>query len=247
MLVMASPGYADPVDFVARPLVLERGEFEVQLTVEANLRARFVGYPLSFAPDLWFGITPRLTVGLIHSNRSVDQIDAGGSFCVRAKLGECDQTYQFGGIDARFSVREGSLAVAPRVRLLQRDLDPFKPAVTLGMLARWTRGRFAIATDPYLRQGLANRDKGNRAALFVPVWFAIQPTCRWVIALHVGYDSDLAVAKDGWHLPVGLVIGVHPIERLELGLEVGFPSLFGPQNQFQQRALMFTVGWRQPP
>ena len=44
---------AEPNDFVARPLVLERGEIEASLTVEINLKARLVGKPLSLAPDLW--------------------------------------------------------------------------------------------------------------------------------------------------------------------------------------------------
>ncbi|MEJ7598861.1 MAG: hypothetical protein WKG01_13215 [Kofleriaceae bacterium] len=224
--------------------MLRQGEIEASLTVEINLKARLVGEPLSLAPDLWLGITPRLTLGLIHGHRSLDQIDAGGSFCVRGDALACDATYQGSGIDARWSARTGAFSVVPRVRLLVRDVEPVKPAVTLGSLVRWTRGRFAIQSDPYLRLGLANRDQGNRAALVVPLWFQVQPTCKWLIALHVGYESDLAVARDGWHLPVGLVVGVHPIAPLELTIEVGFPSLLGPQNQFKQRAAQVSVAWR---
>jgi len=245
MLAGSRAGRAEPTDFVARPLVLARGELEASLTIEASLKARSIGKPLSLAPDLWVGVTPRLTLGVIHGHRSLDQIDAGGSFCVRGDARACDATYQGSGLDARWSARTGALAVAPRVRLLVRDLDPVKPAVTLGSLVRWTRGRFAIASDPYLRLGLANRDQGNRAALVVPVWFQLQPTCKWLLALHLGYESDLAVARDGWHLPVGLVAAVHPVPRLELALEAGFRSPLGPQNQVKDRAALVTVGWRQ--
>jgi hypothetical protein len=240
-----APRRADPIDFVARPLVLARGEIEAQLTVETSLRARSVGTPLSLSPDVWVGITPRLTVGLIHSNQSVDQIDTGDSFCLRGNERECDRTYQGSGVDARYGWRSGPLAVAPRLRLLLRDVEPAKPAVTTGALVRWTHGRFAVTTDPYLRLGLANRDEGNRAALFVPVWLAVQPTCNWMLALHVGYDSDLAVARDGWNGPFGIIAAVHPIAPLEIAAEFGFRSLFGPQNRLQDRVLMFTIGWRQ--
>ena len=39
-------------------------------------------------------------------------------------------------VDVRWSWREGPLAVAPRARLLLRDVDPWKPAVTAGALVR---------------------------------------------------------------------------------------------------------------
>ncbi len=245
MLVAVVPAVrADPTDFVVRPLVLRRGELEANLTIEANLKARSVGKPLTIAPDLWIGVTPRLTLGLIHGERSLDQIDAGGSFCVRGNALACDRTYRGSGLDARWSAVDGRFAVAPRVRLLLRDLEPAKPAVTLGSLVRWQRGRFAVVSDPYLRLGLKNRDQGNRAALVLPVWFQVQPTCKWLLALHAGWQSDLAVAKDGWHAPLGIVVGVHPTYALELALEVGFPSLFGPQNEFADRAALVTVSWR---
>lgn len=238
---IAAPARAEPTDLVARPLVLADGELEAQLVVEANLRARRVGRPISFAPDLWFGVTPRLTVGLIHSNRSVDQIDTGAMVCLRGAEGECDHGYRGSGLDARYAIDR---RVALRVRALLRDVDPVKPAVTLGALVRWQRGRFAITGDPYLRLGLANRDRGNRAAIVLPVWLAIQPTCRWVIALRTGIDGELAVLRDGWHVPVGLVAGVRPVGSLELVVEAGFPSLLGPQNQATERVLVVAVGWR---
>ena len=245
LAAIAGTAHADPDDFVARPLVLARGEVEAEATLEVNLTKGTAFVPLSLAPDLWVGITPQLTLGLIHGDRSLDQIGAGGSFCVRRSPETCDRTYLGSGLDARWNVRSGPLAIAPRARLLLRDLEPAKPAVTVGALVRWTRGRFAIVGDPYLRLGLANLDRGNRAALVLPVWLQVQPTCRWLVALHLGWDSDLAVVRDGWHFPVGVVAGVHPYRALELDLEFGFPSLLGPQNDGGNRALLLTAGWRQ--
>ncbi len=228
---------ASPDDLVTAPVVLHPHQIEVSLTAELGLRPRSFAKPLSLAPELEIGVLPRLTLGLIHGNRSVDQIDAGGSFCVR----DCDRTYVDGGLDARYQVREG---IAPRLRLLMRDVDPFKPAITLGALLRWHRGRFGITGDPYLRIGLANRDLGNRAALFLPVWLAVQPTCRWLIALHTGWNSDLAVVKDGWHAPLAVIITARALPTLDFSIEAGFASLIGPQNQTKQRALLLTAIWR---
>lgn len=244
MTLMASTvARAEPTDLVARPLVLDAHAVEATLTLEASLARRLIGKPLSLAPDLYVGITSRVTVGVIHSNASVDRIDAGASLCVHELASQCDRAYHGSGIDARWSAISGHLAVAPRARLLVRDLAPVKPALTMGALARWQHGRFAIEGDPYVRIGLYNTDRGNRTALVVPVWFQVQPTCRWLLALHTGWDGDLAVIRDGWHVPAALVVRARATTSVDVQLEAGFRSAAGPQNNSNQRAAMLSVTW----
>ncbi|MDB4963751.1 MAG: hypothetical protein JWP01_3750 [Myxococcales bacterium] len=244
VLAAVTVAHAEPRDLVTRPLVLEAGAIDARLTTEINLQKNRYGRPLSLAPDLWYGVTSRWTVGLIHSNPSVDRIDAGATFCLRRFQTRCDRLYRGSGIDVRWSWLTGPLAIAPRARLLLRDVDPMKPAITAGALVRWTRGRFAVESDPYLRLGLANRDLGNRAAVFVPVLLAVQPTCRWLLAIHTGWDSEVAVASDGYHIPFGLVVRARATPHVDVAVEAGFTSLLGPQNNIKQRAALVTVGWR---
>lgn len=246
VLVAASlRAHAAPNDFVARPIVLDRGELDAQLVADINLAPKQIGHPTSLAPDIWFGVLPALTVGVIHSQPSVDRFAPGATFCVvHQPVTGCESTYRGSGLDVRYGALRGDLAVAPRVRMLIRDLDPIKPAATLGALVRWTRGRFAITGDPYLQLGLANTDRGNRHALFVPVSFAVQPLARWELALRTGYNSDLAVWRDGWHVPIVLVTRVAASEHVDAGIMLAFASLLGPQNTAKERALFFTVGWR---
>lgn len=244
VLAAARIAHAQPDDVITRPLVLEAQQLEAQLGLEINLQTRRFGEPLSLAPDLWYGVTRRWTVGLFHGNQSVDRIEAGATFCVRQLDRRCESTYHGSGLDVRWSWREGPLAIAPRARLVLREIDPLKPALTLGALVRWTRGRFMIASDPYLRHGLANRDLGNRAALMLPVWFGVQPTCRWLVALHTGWDSELATWRDGWHVPFALLVRARATTAIDVSVEAGFPSLLGPQNNYKTAAAIITVGWR---
>jgi hypothetical protein len=245
LLVATSVVHAGPAnDIIARPLVLEPGQWHAELVTEINLSEGAITKPTSFAPDVWYGIAPRLTVGLIHSDPSVDRIAPGASFCVRAQLLDCDHFYRGSGIEVLWSALEGPLAVAPRARVLLRDIDPALPAMTLGAALRWTRGRFAISGDPYLRVGLANTDRGNRSALVLPVVFAVQPTCGLALELATGWNSDLAVVTDGWHVPVGLGGRVRITHQLELSSQFGFTSLLGPQNTPKERVLFFAIGWR---
>lgn len=245
LLALAARAHAAPNDLVARPLVLDAGQLEATLVGDINLAPRQLAKSTSLAPDVWFGVSPRLTIGLIHSNVSVDRFTPGATFCVihQPILG-CEHTYHGSGIDARWSALAGDLAVAPRARVLVRELDPVKPAITLGTLVRWTRGRFAITGDPYVQLGLANTDRGNRAWLFLPVAFAVQPMARWELALHTGYNSEIANLRDGWHVPVVLATRVRAGDRVDVGALFAFASLLGPQNTAKERALFLTVSFR---
>ncbi len=225
----------------ADPLVLDRGEVLARLSIEANVERRKLARPLSYAPDLWIGVTERLTVGLIHSSRSVDRIAAGASFCVRELAGRCEHVYRGGGVDLRWAWRP---QIAWRARLLLRDMDPVKPAVTLGALVRTARGRLSITSDPYLRIGLGNRQAGNRDALVIPVWVGIRIGGSVEVLIHTGIDGDLVVWRDGWHIPLGLGVEVTPSRAISLGIEAGFPSLLGPQNTGDQRAATLFASWR---
>jgi hypothetical protein len=243
----SSTAGASPDDLVGAPIVLGRNQIAAQLTVEYNLATGNAGVPLSLAPDVWWGVSPRLTLGLIHSNQSVDEILPGASFCLRTNDAamECLRTYHGSGVDARYLVLDdGTWSIAPRARFLIRDLDPFKPAVTAGALARWHRGRFAIIADPYLQLGLDNLGDGNRARLVLPVYLAVQPTRRLELALQTGWQSDLAVLGDGWHLPAGVIVRGDVTHGFELGTEVGFTSPLGPQNDVKQRVLWLWLGWK---
>jgi len=241
----ARPARAEPRELVARPITLAPGELEARLVAELSLGRGATAEPISLAPDAWYGIAPRWTVGVVHSAQSLGLIDDGATFCFRGRppFG-CDRVYNGSGVDVRWSWREGPLAVAPRARLLVRDVDPWKPAAIAGALARWTRGRFAISSDPYVRLGLANRDRGNRAALVVPLWLAVQPTSRWLIALHGGWDSELATVRDGWHGPLGLAMEARVASHLHVGVEGGFGSLYGPQTDVKTRTLAISLAWR---
>ncbi len=61
-----------------------------------------VGAPTSLAPDLWYGVLPELTIGLIHSDLSLDRIGVGASVCVNtlrqlSVTNSCFDRYHGGG------------------------------------------------------------------------------------------------------------------------------------------------------
>jgi hypothetical protein len=244
LVLAGATAHAAPDDLVARPVVLDDGAVDLRLTAEIGVRNFRAARPLSFSPDAWWGVARDWTVGVIHSDTSVDQIEAGGTLCVRDSfVATCSHAYRGSGIDVRYGALEGAWALAPRVRLLVRDIDPFKPAMTLGALVRWTRGRFAIATDPYVRLPLANGELGNRTSLTIPLWLSVQPARGWMITAHTGFDADVAVLLDGGHAPFGLGVTATVTREVDVALEAGWSRLFGPQYDARRSAVLITAGW----
>jgi hypothetical protein len=236
---------APPDDLVTRPLVLAPGAVELRLTASINVQVRSISVPLSLAPDAWWGVLPRLTIGLTHSDASLDQIATSGSFCIRqSAISTCDHFYHGSGLDVRYGALDGDLALAPRLRLLVRETDPFKPAITLGALVRWAHGRFAIASDPYLRLPLANHELGNASAIMLPLWLEVQPAPGWLIALHTGFDADLVVLRDGGHGAFGVEVTARARDNVDIGVSAGWGSLLGPQHDARHGTAMVTVAWR---
>jgi hypothetical protein len=64
-----------------------------QSGVEIELAPRQVARPISFAPDVWIGVTSRLTAGLIWRNASVSRIARSASYCFDHTVFGCDRTY----------------------------------------------------------------------------------------------------------------------------------------------------------
>ena len=240
---------ASPDDVIGRPLVLGQGQVDAELTAEINLSAYQAGAPTSLAPDIWYGLLPELTIGVIHSDLSVDRIEPGASVCINTVrqpiTNTCFDRYHNVGLDVLYSIATGSFAAAAHVRVLARDFEPvFKPAITMGATLRWHLGRWSITGDPFLQLGLANRAAGNRAELWLPVVLAVQPMSRVAIQLYTGWNSDLAVWTDGYDVPAAIGVRIRALRNVDAGATFGFPSILGPQNDEKQRVLFFDVGWR---
>jgi hypothetical protein len=219
-----------PDTVVGRPLVLGDGALEAELVVEADLAQ--VGQPLSFSPDAWLGVTSRLTVGLTTSDAALDLVDDGASICVRPNpFFGCEN--HGAGIDARYAVTD---RIAPRIRILERGIEPGKPAVAFGALVRVaSSARLDLVVDPYVQLGLANTQLGNDPEIVVPLLFTWQIVHRLALTVETGYITDATVAVDGFHIPLSGMLTGRVARRVEVAAQVGFTSLGGPQNNVKQR------------
>jgi hypothetical protein len=233
-----------PVAAIDRPLVLAPGACQAALVVESNESARRRFEPLSLAPDVHCGITPRLTLGVTHSARALSQVDSGDGLCLRGADTGCARLYDGTAIDALVHLRGGDAAVAARARLVASSYDPFKPSLRVGALVRLRRGRAALLLDPHIAFGLASRDRGNRDQLNIPARVQVQLVSRVVLALQTGVRGEVSVFGDAFAVPVGLGVELSPARAWDIGLEAAFPRLLGPQNTFKERHVALYVTYR---
>lgn len=232
---------------IERPLVLEQGRCEAALVLESNESVRRRFEPVSVAPDVHCGVAPRLTVGVTHSARALSLVDSGGGLCLRGDDGGCAHAYDGTAVDSLVHLRGGGAAVAARARLVAASYSPLLPSLRLGALVRLRRGRTALLLDPHLVIGLANRDRGNRDQLNLPVRGQLLLGSRVLLAFGTGVRGELAVLRDAFAVPVAMGVEVSTARAWDFGLEVGFPRLLGPQNTFKERHVTFYVTYRPGP
>ena len=243
VLLVSTVAHADVID---RPIVLDRGAIEGRLTLETNLYAYSMWRPTSLAPDVWYGVTPDLTVGVVSSADALSLVGTGDGLCFGGNAHGCEQAYSNLGIDARWAIARGSFSAAARVRLVTRRWSPWLPSMRVGALARWQRGRFAITGDPQLQLGLDNTDLGNRAQVNVPLWLAVAPTCRSEVYLRTGVYGELAVFGDAWSVPAMAGAKVAVSTHIDVAAELGFERLGGPLDEGKLRVAWLSVAARWP-
>jgi hypothetical protein len=247
-LLGASSAFAGPTDPFAPSLVLDATHVAAALTFEANLAPAQVASPASIAPDFWYGVTSELTLGVIHSDASIDRVpvffEPGGSICFRLETVSCPRHYHGSGLDGLYQIVRGQFDVALHARLLLRDVDPIKPAFTIGATVRWTNQWLSVVGDPFVQLGLLHTEAGNRAELWLPITIAVAPLARWSLELHTGYNTDIAVWNDGYYVPLLARIRAHVTDHVDAGVAAGFESLIGTQNNPRERMMAVDVAWR---
>src|ERR1043166_1331962 len=101
----AAPAGADGAD----QLTLPKGRLLLDAYIAASLNSGAVFKPFSISPDLWYGATDDITVGLVHSGLGTTGFigGAGQSLCLSGTGGGCSDVYRNVGLDARYKLKVG--------------------------------------------------------------------------------------------------------------------------------------------
>jgi hypothetical protein len=222
-----------PIRLVDRPLVLGPSMFELRGdTLRLELSKDSVGDPISLAPDLYYGLTDRITLGYVH--------DVG--ICISGD--GCATTYADFGVEALFSlIYEGPLVMAGRIGMTFGPLDPFTGGIHAGLPVRVGAGDLAVLVEPRVYIGLLERDtRGDFVE--VPVQLQYQLTDQNVLLLSSGVRGPLSDFGDAVAVPVGVGALATLSRRVDVGGELLFTNLAGRGGGIDGRLLLLRVALR---
>src|SRR5262249_3369390 len=117
-------------DTAPAQVTLPKGRFVLDVFLEISLASDAVFKPFSISPDLWYGVTDEITVGLIHS--AIGELGfiggVGTSLCLTGSDNGCPKVYNNIGAQVRYKLMEGEYAIALDGGLF---FDSFSPEVFL--------------------------------------------------------------------------------------------------------------------
>lgn len=224
LLLFSSQGGGDAEE--TAPDIVTRIDYEV------DLHKKHAYEPQTVAPDLFVRWGPDWSFGITHGHFGRGLVDSGGGLCAAG----CGDRYRDGGLEARWRYL--------RAGLILGDAEPFKPQLLLGAGRAVRAGPVTFAADPYVRFGLANRDRGNRAFVNLPLWVEARWRGRVGGYLMTGVNSLLTDFSDYWSVPVALGAVAAPGAGFEVRAQVGFTRALGPLGTVQDRHLMLSVARR---
>src|SRR5512138_1844502 len=128
-------------------VTLPKGRVLLDAFLEMNLVSGAEFKPVSLSPDVWYGVTDDVTVGLVHSAVGSTGFLGGvvSSLCLTGTGNGCAKVYDNAGVDVRYKLKTGNLAYAAEGGLYVLSFDPtFTMAVKLGLVARWEQAKIAV-------------------------------------------------------------------------------------------------------
>lgn len=243
-------------------MTLPGGKFYVNAVVETNLASGAAGKPISLAPDLWYGASDKLTLGLVHSSRGATGFLTGfvNGLCFRGgDGGPCaaglGKIYTTVGGEARIAISEGGFALALPIGLYA---SAFQPEVVLsakiGLIGRWQAGAIALELQPALFAGITQRkiDVGgmkvsnNEDRFGLPLTLFYQLSPAFALAAQTGVTLVVEHAKDTYQVPVALGIAWWATPKLSVDLAFGLAAVVDANSMtkaFDSRNLTLGVGY----
>jgi hypothetical protein len=212
-------------------LTLPRSRLVLDAFVGINLSSSQVFKPFSISPDIWYGATDMITVGLIHSGLGATGFlgTPGTALCLTGSSNGCPDFYPGFGVDVRYKLKTGAFAWAADGGLYVRAIDPFQLAIKLGAIGRWTKDKIAVELAPNLFFGLTNRSPepvmmvvvaGNQEVLNLPVTGLYAVTPKASVALQTGLVLPFQSTGDTYAVP--LSIGGHFLATPSLNVNLAF-------------------------
>lgn len=218
-------------DSVRRGVQGSDGMLSARVYLNVNLSSELVGKPISLAPDIFYSVTDKLQLGLLHMGPMGWQTRPGTGLCLTGKENGCPKVYNNIGLDLMYGLMFGDVFLSAHGSFFVLSFaDPSATMLTLGLTGkiRISEG-FALFFDPQIGIGVTGRDEvtGTKEALFLPVELQFQATMALQLKLFTGIAGAFDGFGDNYQSPLGIG-GLYGISTMfDLGLRFSFDNLLG--------------------
>lgn len=231
----------------------------LHVALEISLSSNAVFKPFSIAPDIWYGVNDKLTVGLVHSFAGETGImgGVGSALCLSGTSGGCAHPYNNVGLDLRYALSSGGkFLVVGDGGLFANSFDPFQLALKLGIVARYRpspTSKLAIDLAPNLFLGVTNRDGdimagggANKEVFAVPATLLYSVKPELALAVQVGLVLPLEDTDKVFFIPLSLGINYQINKQLSVDAAFSLVDLIGGsalKTGFDTRTFTIGVGY----
>ena len=248
-----------PLEVVNRPLTLAAGMAEIggdSLRIGISGGEAFDAWePILLAPELRYGLSGQLQLGITHTNHS---FFPPAGFCVSGEDNKCPKAYNAIGAEAEYALtRGGNVNLSARGGLTSGRFDPdFALGLTAGLEIRFRGGSIAFIVDPNVYIGIVERDTfpfgmaddSHPDYLFVPATLQYQFNTQAAFYLVSGLNTPLKDMGDFYRIPAGLGAIYALNNRMDAGLELNFDNVagkdFGTVEKFDERYIIARIAIR---
>jgi hypothetical protein len=232
----ATPGVAAtpaPAATAAGPanITLRQGGIGIDGDVAVGLAKGAAGKPISIVPNVYYGVTDVLSVGLASNPGSeIFQNAVGRGLCLSGEANGCGKIYNNISLDALFSfMRSGTMDIGAHGGLDTAFGADTLLGVRVGVKGRILTGPLVLTLDPSLYIGANKRDAGNKEKLAVPVRVGFMATPQLNLGLSTGIIGPLSGFGDGYIVPVGVGGAFAINSSLDVRAQFVFDNLLGKQ------------------
>jgi hypothetical protein len=243
----AAPEPAAAAPAPSQQLAIPKGGIVIDGFFTANLSSNAAFKPVSLSPDIWYGATDDLTVGLVHSSEgSLGFIGGvGTSLCLGSTSSGCAGVYNNVGADVRYRLTtpfsiDGGL-------FLFNLANSAQFTIKLGASGRWRFDKIVLEVQPSLLVYLTNRADGGTVmmvttqpateTLSIPVTAAYRVMPELELGLQTGLSLPFSNTGDFYAVPLSIFGRYRVMPKLSLGLAFTFLELIGKTGGADARSL----------
>ena len=207
------------------------GMLAARILLDINLSTDLAGKPISLAPDIYYSVTDKLQLGLLHEGPMGWQAKPGLGLCLTGADNGCAKLYDNVGLDLMYGVSFGQVHLSTHTSLFMGPFDPFTMSLAFGVAGKTHLGtKVALLFDPKIAIALTERDTTNDDAVYIPLELQFQVGKGTTLKLLTGLLGGLSAFGDTYEIPIGFGLLQNLSEHFDLGLRFSFDNLLGHEE-----------------